>query len=180
MPPPIPVELVPHSPVWAERARCEAARLRDALGDVLITVHHIGSTAIPGIAAKPIVDLVPEVTGLAALDAAKERVVALGYEWWGEYGIAGRRYCSLTDPASGKRVVQLHCFASGSPHITRHLAFRDYMRRHPDRARAYEAEKMRARDLHPEDSHAYTDTKSAWIVAVEADALTEWQAERQP
>jgi GrpB-like predicted nucleotidyltransferase (UPF0157 family) len=179
MPPPIPVELVPHSPAWAERARAEAARLQYALGDALITVHHIGSTSIPGIAAKPIVDLIPEVTSLEALDAAKERVVALGYEWWGEYGMAGRRYCSLTD-ANGKRAVQLHCFTTGSPQITRHLAFRDYMRRHPDRARAYEAEKMRARDLHPDDSHAYSDAKSAWIAAVEAEALAEWQAERRP
>ena len=178
MPAPIPVELVPHSPAWAEHARCESARLRDAIGIALVAVHHIGSTSIPGIAAKPIVDLIPEVTSLEALDAAKERVVALGYEWWGEYGMAGRRYCTLIDPATGKRAVQLHCFATGSPHIARHLAFCDYMRRHPERARAYEAEKIRARDLHPTDSHAYTDAKSAWIVAVEAEAMAEWRKGR--
>ena len=180
MPAPIPVELVSHSPEWAERARIESERLQRAIGNALVTVHHIGSTSIPGIAAKPIVDLIPEVTSLEALDAAKEGIVALGYEWWGEYGMAGRRYCTLIDPATGKRAVQLHCFATGSPQITRHLAFRDYMRRHPDRARAYEAEKTRARDLHPTDSHAYSDAKSAWIAAVEAEALAEWQAERRP
>jgi GrpB-like predicted nucleotidyltransferase (UPF0157 family) len=174
MPAAIPVELLPHSPEWAERARAEGARLQAALAKALVAAHHIGSTSIPGIAAKPIVDLIPEVTSLEALDAAKERVMALGFEWWGEYGIASRRYCTLTD-ASGKRTVQLHCFATGSPHIARHLAFRDYMRRHPDRAREYEAEKIRARDLHPTDSHAYTDTKSAWIAAVEAEALAEWR-----
>ena len=179
MPPPIAVELLPHSPKWAARARTESARLQAALGVTLVAVHHIGSTSIPGIEAKPIVDLVPEVTSLEALDAAKDRVVALGYEWWGEYGIAGRRYCSLTDAATGKRAVQLHCFATGSPEITRHLAFRDYMCRHPDRAREYEAEKMRARDLHPDDSHAYSEAKSAWIAAAEAEALAEWPAGRR-
>jgi GrpB-like predicted nucleotidyltransferase (UPF0157 family) len=180
MPAPIPVELVSHSPEWAERARIESERLQRAIGNALVAVHHIGSTAIPGIVAKPIVDLIPEVTSLEALDAAKERVVALGYEWWVEYGIAGRRFCTLTDPATSKRAVQLHCFATGSPQITRHLAFRDYMRRHPDRARAYEAEKRRARDLHPTDSHAYTEAKSAWIAAVEAEALAEWRMGRAP
>lgn len=173
MPAPIAVELVPHTEHWAARADAETARLAAALGPVLAKVHHIGSTAIPGIVAKPIVDLMPEVTSLDALDAARDRIVALGYTWWGEYGIAGRRYCALEE--DGKRVVQLHFFESGSPHLARHLAFRDYMRRHPDRARAYEAEKRRARDLHPDDSHAYTQAKSAWIQAVEADALAEWR-----
>ena len=178
MPAPIPVELVSPTPQRGGRRRGEGGRLQRAIGNALVAVHHIGSTSIPGIVAKPIVDLIPEVTSLEALDAAKERVVALGYEWWGEYGMAGRRYCTLTDPATGKRAVQLHCFATGSPHIARHLAFRDYMRRHPDRARAYEAEKTRARDQHPDDSHAYTAAKSAWIAAVEAEALAEWRMGR--
>jgi GrpB-like predicted nucleotidyltransferase (UPF0157 family) len=175
MPAPVPVELFPQSFEWAERAVTETARLKGVLGDALVVVHHIGSTAIPGIAAKPIVDLIPEVSCLEALDAAKERVVALGYEWWGEYGISGRRFCTLTN-AGGKRTVHLHCFASGSAHIARHLAFRDYMRGHPDQARAYEAEKQHARALHPDDSHAYAEAKSAWIAAKEVEALAEWRA----
>ncbi len=174
MPAPIPVELVAPSADWVALAEAEAARLKAALGDVLVAVHHIGSTAIPGIMAKPIVDLMPEVTSLTALDEMEDRVVALGYAWWGEYGIDGRRYCVLSDPKTGKRLVQLHFYESGSPHIARHLAFRDYMRRHPDKARAYEAEKVRARDLHPGDSHAYTEEKAAWIQAVETNAMTEW------
>lgn len=178
MPPPIPVELVPHAPEWAAQAAAAGARLAGALGDVLVAVHHIGSTAIPGIAAKPILDLMPEVTDLAALDRRRAAVEALGYRWFGEYGLPGRRYCSLNDPATGRRLIQLHCFASGAPDIARHLAFRDHLRRHPEIARAYEAEKRRARALHPDDSHAYTEEKAAWIRAMEAEALAAWKGER--
>lgn len=71
MPPPIPVELCPHDPAWAETARTEAARLAAVLGDNLLIVHHVGSTAIPGIRAKPIVDLMPVVADLHRLDEAR-------------------------------------------------------------------------------------------------------------
>jgi GrpB-like predicted nucleotidyltransferase (UPF0157 family) len=171
MPPPIPVELDPHDPAWAATARREAARLADALGDILVTVHHVGSTAIPAIRAKPILDLIPVVVGLAALDDARAGIEALGYVWWGEYGLPGRRYCTLDDPATGRRQIQLHCYEDGSPEIERHLAFRDYLRAHPDLARAYDAEKDRCREQHPLDSHAYTDCKNEWIRRIEREAL---------
>jgi len=172
MPPPIPVELTDHDTAWAEQARREATRLASALGEVLITVDHIGSTAIPGIRAKPVLDLMPIVRGLAEFEASRTVIEALGYAWWGEYGLAGRRYCTLDDALTGRRKVQLHCYEQGSTEIMRHLAFRDYLRSRPALAREYEAEKGRCRDLHPLDSHAYSDCKEAWIKRVEAQALS--------
>src|SRR5665213_1195405 len=74
----IAVELVPHRPEWADMAKAEGARLKAALGDLVITVHHVGSTAIPSILAKPIVDLCPIVRDLAALDAQEKTVRGLG------------------------------------------------------------------------------------------------------
>jgi GrpB-like predicted nucleotidyltransferase (UPF0157 family) len=65
----------------------------------------------------------------------------------------------------------LHCFEANSPHVTRHLDFRGYLRAHPEAAEAYEREKRRARDLYPTDSHAYTDEKSGWVRDLEAKAL---------
>jgi GrpB-like predicted nucleotidyltransferase (UPF0157 family) len=174
-PPPLNVELHPHSPLWAGMAADEQARLKVALGSVLVTVHHIGSTAIPGIMAKPIVDLIPLVTDLAALDAKQEAVRALGYRWYGEFGIPGRRYCLLVDPETGKRKFQLHCFAQGDPEIGRHLAFRDYLRAHPVLAKEYEAEKIRAAAVVSHDVNAYNDEKNGWIKRVEKDALA-WRA----
>ncbi len=162
MPPPIKVELVAHSPYWATAAAEEAARLRTALGDVLVAVHHVGSTSVPGLCAKPILDLLPVVRSVANLDERRDALERLGFRSWGEYGLAGRRYFTLDD-ADGTRRVQLHCFEPTSPEIERHIAFRDYLRADPRAARDYEAEKRRCRDLHPADSHAYADAKSSWI-----------------
>ena len=154
-----------------------AARLAEhlqVLDPILVTVHHIGSTAVPGLTAKPIIDLMPLVTDLSGLDRQQLRVEALGYGWHGEFGMPGRRYCTLSNGA-GIRIAQLHFFEAGSPHATRHIAFRDYLRTHPAAARAYADEKRRARDLHPADSHAYSDEKATWVAEMEIKALTWFQ-----
>jgi len=170
------VELHPPSPQWAEIAAAEAARLKSALGDVLLAVHHIGSTAIPGILAKPIVDLIPVVTNMPSLDAREDAIRALGYKWHGEFGLEARRYCTLTDAITGKRKVQLHCYATGAAGMPRHLAFRDYLRAHPQIAKDYEAQKVRAAALCPDDVLAYNDAKNDWIKCVERDALAWWNS----
>jgi GrpB-like predicted nucleotidyltransferase (UPF0157 family) len=172
MPPAIPVELLQYDPAWEENARQQAARLTAAIGKAIITVHHIGSTAIPGIRAKPIIDLIPVVLSHGEFEKSRSAVEGLGYTWWGQYGLPGRRYCTLDDPLTGRRTVQLHCYEQGSSEIVRHLAFRDYLRSRPDLAREYDAEKGRCRDLHPLDSHAYTDCKEAWIRRIETQALS--------
>jgi GrpB-like predicted nucleotidyltransferase (UPF0157 family) len=171
MPPPIPVELWPHDPAWSEMAEREAAELAAALGDLLVTVHHVGSTSVPGIHAKPIIDLLPVVTDLAAFDGARAVMEGLGFGWWGEYGLPGRRYCTRDDPETGRRLVQAHCYAQRSPEIDRHVAFRDYLRANPEAARAYDAEKARCRDLCPENSHDYNDCKNDVVKVMEREAL---------
>ena len=174
MPPPIPVELLPYDAVRPAMAADFAGQLR-ALGGFIVDVHHIGSTSVPGLSAKPIIDLMPVVTSLSELDRRRASVTALGFEWHGELGLAGRRYCTLSD-FDGRRMAQLHFFEVGSSNVVRHLAFRDYLRAHPKTARAYEEEKRRARDLHPNDSYAYTDAKDAWIRQIEAKALSWYEA----
>ena len=170
-PRPIRVELVPHDPAWASLARAEADSLHAALGDGLLAVHHIGSTAIAGIRAKPIIDLMPVVRSPALLDESRLALEGSGFRWWGELGLPGRRYCTRDDPASGKRLVQLHLYAQGSRDIARHLAFRDHLCREPECAREYEREKLRCQRLHPDDSHAYGDCKSDWIRGIEAQVI---------
>ena len=176
MPPPISVNLVAYDTNWPHLAEMEAVRLQ-VLGSCLVGIHHIGSTSVPGLAAKPIIDLMPLVTDLRELDAQRPRLEALGYVWHGELGIAGRRYCTISDEF-GIRRIQAHFFEAGSPQVERHIAFRDYLRAHPEAAAAYENEKRRAQKLYPNDSHAYTDEKNPWIRDTEARALL-WFSKQQ-
>jgi GrpB-like predicted nucleotidyltransferase (UPF0157 family) len=163
----IPVTLVEHDPGWAARAAALAAELQ-VVGDILLTVHHIGSTSVPGMIAKPIIDLLPVISDLAVLDTRLDRVSALGYVYHGEYGIPGRRF--FAKHVGNTRTVHIHFFEQSSDQIAHNLAFRDYMRAHPDIAAAYGAEKRRAQSLFPNDSHGYTKEKAEFIVRTSRDA----------
>ena len=112
----------------------------------------------------------PVVTELTKLDDQRQSVEALGYRWHGEFGIPGRRYCTLANEV-GLRIAQLHFFKTDSPHVERHIAFRDFLRAHPEEANAYAIEKRRAQNLRPTNSHAYADEKHKWIRAAETKAL---------
>ena len=162
--PPYAVQLLPHDPSWAELADREGTRLMEAAPGALVAIHHIGSTSIPGIVAKPIVDLMGIGPNLAAIEAARPALEALGYAWHGEYGLEGRRFCTLSDPVSGARRMHLHCYAAGDHSIR-------YLRARPDVAEAYQQMKQRCAASHPHDSNAYTDCKDNWIKRVEAEAL---------
>jgi GrpB-like predicted nucleotidyltransferase (UPF0157 family) len=170
------VRLVQHDPTWTQQAASECVRLAAAIGGTLVTIDHIGSTAIPGIVAKPIIDLQPQVCSLAELDTRQEAVEALGYQWKGEFGLPGRRYC--TKDIGGDRRFQVHCFEQGASPVLRHLMFRDYLRAHSHEARSYEAVKREAAATHPADTLAYNDHKSPWIKACEARAAV-WNSARR-
>jgi GrpB-like predicted nucleotidyltransferase (UPF0157 family)/RimJ/RimL family protein N-acetyltransferase/SAM-dependent methyltransferase len=169
------VVLVPHDPRWAGEFEREAASVSAALGSVLTAIHHIGSTAIPGIRAKPIIDMLAVVDDLALLDERSAGLEAVGYEALGEFGIAGRRYFRK-DNASGERTHQVHAFQAGSPQIARHLAFRDFLRAHPGDASAYDALKQRLAEAHPGDIAGYTDGKDAFIRDVDSRAEAFYEA----
>ena len=168
------VEVVAHDPMWKEDYEREAGRIAAALGPVVVAIHHIGSTAIAGIAAKPIIDMLLEIVDVGDLDRHAARLEAVGYEARGEFGIPGRRYFRKDD-ATRRRTHHLHAFRVESPDITRHLAFRDYMRAHPDEARTYGRLKLRLAAEHPDDMDAYMDGKDGYVKALQARAL-EWRA----
>lgn len=127
-------------------------------------VHHIGSTAVEGIGAKPIIDLLLVFPALGDFGSARRDIESLGYEWRGENGIPGRRYCTLANTLTGERMVHLHGFPSGATEIAHHLGFRDFLRTHSQVAADYERAKRCCAASHPHDARAYSECKKRWFV----------------
>lgn len=156
------VALADPDPAWPAAFLAEAERLRAALGPVARQVHHIGSTAVPGLLAKPIIDVLVVAPDLDALDARRPALEEAGYTWRGEFGIAGRRYFKRRE--NGRR-AHVHAFPAAHPAVPRHLEFRDALRASPVLAAGYAEVKRALRDRHKGDREAYTDGKSEFILA---------------
>ena len=166
-----------YSPDWPREFQREAARLRALWGDEVFAIHHVGSTSVPGLAAKPIIDLLPLVHNIERIDAFHDAMTAAGYKVWGEYGLPGRRY--FTRDADGVRTHNIHTYAQNSPEALRHMAFPAYLRTHPDACAEYVQVKRRAYALHPADIDAYNDAKNDWIKATEKIALAWYQKQKK-
>lgn len=132
--------LVSHDPRWAKVFDDEASLIMAHMKHACVALHHIGSTAIAGVWAKPIIDILGEAAAIEAVDKATAGLEASGYQAMGEYGIPGRRYFRKTS-AGGRRTHHLHFYEAGSLEVARHLAFRDYLRANPSRASEYSAVK---------------------------------------
>jgi GrpB-like predicted nucleotidyltransferase (UPF0157 family) len=172
------VIVVPHNPDWSRQFEQESRAIQGIFGDNLVALHHVGSTAIPNIHAKPIIDILAEVVDIDRVDDQSSNLAVPGYEAMGEYGIPGRRYFRKHNTA-GERTHHLHIFQTGSVEVLRHLAFRDYMITHPADARAYSQLKQQLAEAHPTDIEAYMDGKDGFIKAMERKAL-EWQVSQTP
>jgi len=159
------VELVPHNPEWSQLAEEEAKRILEQLSIPVIGVYHIGSTSIPGIKAKPILDFVIEVEDLDAIIRSTEILGELGYISKGEYGIPGRQF--FTKDTDGERSHHLHIFQQGHPDIERHLVFRDFLRANPEAAHKYEVIKEKLAKRFPKESGSYTEAKSDFILSMD-------------
>ena len=164
------IKVVAHDPAWRGEFEAEARRITRALGDLVVRLHHIGSTAIPGIFAKPIIDFLMEVEDIVDLEDRSSVMEELGYEAMGEFGIPGRRYFRKNN-ALGVRTHQVHAFEADSTEVERHLAFRDYMIAHPEEAQAYGDLKRKLAQEHPDDIEAYMDGKDPFIKECEAKAI---------
>lgn len=134
----IAVTLVPPNPFWSQAFQLESEVLSSLLQLSQMQLHHCGSTSIPDLWAKPIVDILGVVPNLSLLDQRKELFEQLGYAYKGEYGIEGRRYCVLYDSEQTTGFFHLHFFKENSSEIKEHLLFRDYLRLNPQARKAYE------------------------------------------
>ncbi len=166
------VQVHPPNPHWPHAFEAEAAQVSRILGDNVVHIHHIGSTAIPNIYAKPVIDMLAEVSNIDRVDACNAAMAALGYTALGEYGLPGRRYFRK-DNAEGVRTHHVHIFLAGSPEVIRHLAFRDFMRANPDCAQQYSDLKRALAAQYPNDIDSYMDGKDEFVKAMEKRAMEE-------
>jgi GrpB-like predicted nucleotidyltransferase (UPF0157 family) len=152
------VELTPYNPQWPALFQAERASILDACRGLVKSAHHIGSTAVPGMSAKPIIDMLAllgqDRDGLACI----EHMGRLGYEYRGDSGIEGRHYFRRGTP----RAYHVHMYAADHPEVRRHLMFRNYLRSHPDEALAYEALKRDLATRSEIDPPAYTRAKKGF------------------
>lgn len=175
------VQVVDYRAEWPQMFQREHRRVWDAVGDIIVRFEHIGSTSVPKLAAKPVIDMMPAVLSLEDFDAsgAIQRIEALGYEYRPHYEdlMPFRRYFALLDPTNtehprGNR-YQIHLTVLDNTFWRDHLLFRDYLRQHPDEAARYAAHK---RDLAPNFTvtRDYADAKAPFIQAMLQRART-WQ-----
>lgn len=169
------VVLVPHQPEWSKLADREAALIRSAFPEIISAIYHIGSTAVPGIKAKPILDFVVVAHDIHQLEEEEQTFQKLGYTAKGERGIPGRRFYSKD--TDGIRSHHLHAFQEGHSEIKRHLIFRDYLRTHPEAALKYEQLKERLAKRFPRQSGSYTEAKSEFIMSLDEPARR-WYEQR--
>jgi GrpB-like predicted nucleotidyltransferase (UPF0157 family) len=162
------IEIVDYDPRWAFLFNEEAARLRAVLDPSLIVgLEHFGSTAIPGLAAKPIIDILIAVRSLAAARATfVEALQKLDYIYWANNPKKDRMFFVKGMPPFGsKRSHHVH-ITEPTGELWHRLAFRDYLRSHPDEAATYERLKKRLAVEHQTDREAYTDAKSVYVESV--------------
>lgn len=159
------VQLVPHNPEWSQQADEEISRFQEQLSFPIIGIYHIGSTSVPGIKAKPILDFLMEVDDLEDVINSVAEFESLGYLSKGEFGIPGRQF--FTRDTEGERSHHLHVFQKGHPDIERHIIFRDYLRANPDAAREYEDLKEKLAKRFPKQSSNYTEAKSDFILSMD-------------
>ncbi len=154
--------------------RHEADILRNIFGRQLEAVYHIGSTAVPGLKAKPIIDIMLVVKDIGFIDRLNHSMTKIGYQPKGENGIPGRRYF---EKGGDGRTHHVHVFQGGDFHVERHLAVRDYLRTHPDAAREYGELKERLAQQFPWDIEQYILGKEPFVEQLEKCALW-WYRQR--
>ncbi len=154
-----PLEIADYDSGWPELFRIERERLATAVGPQAVEIQHVGSTAVPGLAAKPVIDIAVGIKKYPWPSTSIDAIVALGYEHKGEHGIARRHYFRKGVP----RTHHVHVHELNSEQYTGHLVFRDYLRRHPEAARQYEVLKRGLVRTVRGDHRAYEEGKAEFI-----------------
>jgi len=167
------IVIAEYDPRWAVLFDKLHVVLDDALGNLAVHIHHVGSTAVPGLDAKPILDIDIEVAARNKIPAAVERLTPLGYVHVGDGGIPTRerfdridKQVPWTSPRYLRYAHHLYACASDSPELARHLAFRDHLRSQPEDAAAYSKLKLQLAEQFGEDRDGYAEAKTEFITDI--------------
>jgi GrpB-like predicted nucleotidyltransferase (UPF0157 family) len=173
-----PIVICDYDPAWVERFEAEREKLTAALWPHVLRIEHVGSTSVPGLAAKPVVDIAVNLRTVSVMAEMRVHLAALDYRYRGEEGSPRRHYlCKPIDPPGrAHRVAQLHVTAEGSRDFRNHLLFRDYVRGHPEARDEYAALKRGIAAEVRDDIVAYIARKGDFIrrclTAAEAEAAS--------
>lgn len=165
-----PITIVDYSPAWPAQYAAEVRRIRASVGEYVTAIEHIGSTAVPGLGATPIIDVMVGVERLADAETCIESLTDLGYEYCPEFedAMPYRRYFRKTTAEA--HTHHLHMVETASEFWERHRLFRDYLRDHPAVAQQYEALKRELAEAYRHDVERYGAGKSRFIEAIEERA----------
>jgi GrpB-like predicted nucleotidyltransferase (UPF0157 family) len=168
-----PIEVVPYNPAWPEQFQQLRAHLAGTLADLALAIEHIGSTSVPGLAAKPILDIVIVIPAGAPLRFVVDSLARLGYRHQGDLGLAGREAferpgSDVPLDSSGRIWPPQHLYVchEGNLHLVRQIAFRDFLRTNPSDACAYGDLKLRLSREFRHDRRAYTEAKTDFILDI--------------
>ena len=161
------IEVVSYNSNWKGMYKEESKKIKNVFSDIIIDIHHIGSTAIPGIKAKPVIDILVEVKNIEGVDQYNHKMKELGYEAMGEYGIPKRRFFRKGE---NNRTHHIHIFQVGNEEIKRHINFKEYLIAHPDKAREYSKLKEKLANKYTYNVENYTNGKSDFIKEIDRKA----------
>ncbi|MBM7567201.1 GrpB family protein [Paenibacillus sacheonensis] len=154
------VVVLAYDPEWARQFELLKAYVQPALSDLAVGIEHVGSTSVPGLAAKPIVDIDVTLAAPADVRTAVGRLAELGYVHEGDLGMAGRE---AFIPPAGLPWHHLYAYAADHPEYRRHLLFRDYLRSHPEEVQAYGELKRRLVERFRHNRAAYSEAKGEFV-----------------
>jgi len=159
--------VVSYNPNWKDMYKEESEKIKNVLSNIIIDIHHIGSTAIPGIKAKPVIDILVEAKDIEGVDQYNHKMKEFGYEAMGEYGIPKRRFFRR---GGNKRTHHVHIFQVGNEEIERHINFKEYLISHPDKGQEYSKLKEKLVNKYTYDVENYTNGKSDFIKEIDKKA----------
>lgn len=151
----------PYDAEWKRRFETEMQILRPIFSDKAISIEHVGSTAVPGLAGKPTIDILITVEKIEIADELSEKIESVGYKSLGDYINRGSRL--FIKEADNERLVNLHIFGANHPHVQDMINLRNYFRSHPEMVKEYSRLKFELAEKYPNDYGLYRKFKDEWM-----------------